>query len=266
VGGGPTPDRFDLVWRKIDRAKEHIGALEAAIDSFRQTQPFTVITEDDHSGPDRLQARIDGKPKPIPSDVALALGDAVHNLRTSLDYFACAVVPTVGNDTGFPISRRRQQTAHDRNSLVGSKMNGCTKPLRAAVLALRPEPGGAEEYLWSLNELDVVDKHRLLLTVGLAYRSFTFDAAAMLRGLADFTKDLPPAPLSLRPADRYPVDENAVLFRAPRDFFEKTGGVTFNFEAAFGEPQTLQGKPLVPTLHELVGNVEGLLQTLAPLA
>jgi hypothetical protein len=58
-----------------------------------------------------------------------------------------------------------------------------------------------------IHHLDAVDKHRLLLTVGIAYELLIFDAAEPLRELADWTKDLPVMPLGIRPAERYPVQE-----------------------------------------------------------
>jgi hypothetical protein len=82
--------------------KQHAEELERVLIAYRDSQPFTVITEPDPE-PGFVRARIDGAPKPVPVDVSLVLGDAMHALRTALDHFACAAVGTPANDTAFPI-------------------------------------------------------------------------------------------------------------------------------------------------------------------
>ena len=76
------------MWMKIGRARQHIEELRRALTEYANSVPCTVVREADPDEPGWLRARIDGEPKPIPDEVPLILGDAVHNLRTSLDYFA----------------------------------------------------------------------------------------------------------------------------------------------------------------------------------
>jgi hypothetical protein len=257
--------RFDHVWLKLDRAKQHIDDVEAAIIAFHRTNPYVVVAEDDPQTGKRT-AKIGRKPAPIPSTVPLILGDAVHAIRASLDYFANAAVPVPTDETGFPVPRQsRVPTARDLKSLVDGKVAGASKQLRQALCALQPYPGGHGEYVWLIHRLDAIDKHRLLLTVGIAYRSVIFDAAANLRGLADWTNDLPPMPIGLRPAQRYPVQEGTPLFTADPDFFDKQKDLKFSFDVAFGEPKILEGEPVVPTLRRLLNEVDGLLKRLIPL-
>lgn len=256
---------FDHVWLKLDRAKHHIDNLEAAIIAFHRTDPYVVVTEDDpQTG--RRTAKIGGAPTPIPSDVPLILGDAVHAIRASLDYFMYAAVPVPLDQTVFPVPRQsRVPTARELKTLVDGKIAGASKQLRQALYGLQPYPGGHGEYIWLIHHLDAVDKHRLLVTVGVAYSSFAFDAAADLRGLTDWTKDLPPMPIGLRPANRYPVQNGSALFTADPDFFEKHKDLKFTFDVAFGEPQILVGEPVVLTLRRLLDEVDGLLKRLIPL-
>jgi hypothetical protein len=41
--------------------------------------------------------------------------------------------------------------------------------------------------------------------------------------------------------------------------------VKFTFGVAFGEGEVVQGEPLIPTLHQLVNLVEGLVEPFLPL-
>jgi len=249
----------------MGRAKQHVDDLEAAIIAFHRTNPYHVIIEDDpQTG--RRTAKIGREPAPIPDTVPLILGDAVHAIRCSLDYFAYAAVSAPTDQTVFPVLRQsRVPTARELKTLVDGKVVGASKQLRQALYALQPHFGGHGEYIWLIHHLDLIDKHRLLVTIGIAYSSFIFDAAAMLRGLTDWTKDLPPMPIGLRPASRYPVQNGSALFTADPDFFEKHKDLKFTFDVAFGEPQILVGEPVVPTLRRLLDEVDGLLKRLIPL-
>jgi hypothetical protein len=194
------------------------------------------------------------------------LGDAVHAIRSSLDYFAYAAVPTPGRNTEFPIPRQaKKPTVQDLKSLVEGNVAGASQQLRQALRALEPYPGGNGEYLWLIHDLDSTDKHHRLITMGSAYRVITFDAATMLRGLADWTQDLPAMLIGLRPISRCPIEEGTVLFTADPDFFEQQKDLKFSFDIAFSKPQILEGEPVVPTLRSLLDKVEGLLKRLIPL-
>jgi hypothetical protein len=257
--------RFDHVWLKLDRAKQHVDDLEAAITAFHRTNPYPLVTEDDPQTGKRM-VKIGRGPAPIPDAIPLILGDAVHAIRTGLDYFAHAAVPVPTDQTLFPVPRQsRVPTPRELKALVDGKVAGASKQLRQALYALQPYPGGHGEYIWLIHHLDAIDKHRLLLTIGTAYQSFGFDAAAMLRGISERTKDLPAVPIFLKPAERYPVQEGTPLFGADPEFFEKDPDLKFTFQVAFGEPQILVGEPVVPTLRRLLDEVEGLLKRLIPL-
>jgi hypothetical protein len=235
---------LDGVWLKVSRAKKHIGDLEAAIVAFHETKPYLVVAEDDPQTGKRI-AKIKGEPPPIPNEVSLILGDAVHAIRTSLDYFAFAAVPASTKDTAFPVWRQKRiPTARDLKSLVASKVGGASKRLTQTLCALQPYQGGHEENVWLIDHLDVVDKHHLLVTIGVAHSAFAFDIAPLFRGLRDWTKDLPAIPIGIRPADRYPVQNGTALFSADPELFEKLGELHFTFDVAFGSLKCSQVSPL----------------------
>jgi len=94
------------------------------------------------------------------------LGDAIHNLRTALDHLAYRLVsvgpkPHWRGKVYFPIADSAEEFVSRIGGIKKRLRHDAVKPL-AAIKAYR---GGAGEILWQLNELDIIDKHRLLLPV-----------------------------------------------------------------------------------------------------
>ena len=257
------------VWHKVDRSKRHIDDVEAQIIAFHESNPYPVVIEDDPRTAGKRIAKIGSPLIALPTSITLCVGDAVHNLRAALDHFVYAAVPAArrSHKTDFPVWRSpRHPTSSEVKLMVQQKARGASALLIDALHRLDAYEGGSGQFVWLLDRLDVVDKHRLLLTVNYAYRSFTFDVAALLRGVADWTADLPVTPVSYRPADRYPVQEGTELFIADAEWFEQQGdNMKFTFEIAFGEPKIIEGEPIVSTLRRMVDEVEGLLKRLIPL-
>jgi hypothetical protein len=131
----------------------------------------------------------------IQEQVPLTFGDAVHNLRSALDHLACDLVRlNGGNDDDrayFPISIKSEM-AFENKLKVGNnnKINDACSPVLNAIRALRPywegSPGmlenedearphpfsaerldsGGNWGLAMLHELDIIDKHRLVIATG----------------------------------------------------------------------------------------------------
>lgn len=256
---------FEGVWLKLDRAKQHIDDLEAAIIAFHRTNPYPVVTEDDPQTGKRV-LKIKGKPRPVPNTIRLILGDAVHAIRSSLDHFAYAAVENPPNlrEVAFPIWGGNTVPTTDKFKAVAKgKMPGISKKLMEVVCALQPYRGGNEEILWLINELDVIDKHRVLILVDTYPTRFQFDVRGLFAGM-DVPYDVPSIIWGIKTREP-PIEDGTVLFEADPEGFEKHKDLQFAFEIAFGEPEILKGKPVVPTLRRLLDEVEGLLKRLIPL-
>lgn len=254
---------FTGMWGKMNRAKQHVSDLETAVVAFHKANPYPVIIDDNPKMGTRA-AKLGGPLTPIPREVPVLVGDAIHNLRSALDHFMYAAVAAPSRATYFPVfSGPGSRTAKELKALVHGKTKGASPDLTKALLAIEPYSGGNGEYLWVINDLDITDKHRLLLTIGTAFSAMTLD-------LADLAPLIFPDggsfPLSLRPSDRYPLKEGTELYVAPPGEFEKHRNLKFTFDIAFGEPKVLEGEPIVPTLRRLIDEVEGLLQRLIGLA
>jgi len=153
---------YDAVWKKYERAGEHIKNLWLAVEAFREANRDKVGTKTDEQSGDVVHYL---KSVPIvPVEIRLILGDAIHNLHSSLDYLAHAIVRPVGTkavrDTKFPIGDTAEGFSAELPRCVKGAREYCLQTFRR----IEPYRGGNGHPLWQLHKLDIVDKHRLPLT------------------------------------------------------------------------------------------------------
>lgn len=155
---------------KLNRAKKHtidaqtaIVALENAYAPAIEQHPDTGAQSLIHDVPDTRE--------PI-ENLSLVIGDAIHNLRSALDYAWYATIERLLPDklsryTSFPIRKKRKDV---ENCLRGIEVDTRCKPLFDCVLSdIQPYEGGNNSsVLYILHELDITDKH--LLSLGLSRR------------------------------------------------------------------------------------------------
>jgi hypothetical protein len=73
---------------KIERANHHIDDLKSKISVFLESNPYTISGYiDDTNRPTYRVSNV----QPIPPSLLVITGDAVQNLRSALDYLACAL-------------------------------------------------------------------------------------------------------------------------------------------------------------------------------
>lgn len=182
---------------KIERADHHIDKLEEAFSSYVSANLKAMRGEFDPNTREFRKAQIG---IPLPDRTALIIGDAVHNLRVSLDH---AYWIMVENNGGQWADRIKFPFFSDRPSAEGS-INGqppSSRPSRQALDyifgELEPFPGG-KFALYDLHKLDITDKHQLLLPTLIrihitetSYLSFTDIKGG--EPLNMFGGDLPPS-------------------------------------------------------------------------
>ncbi len=149
---------------KIERANKHIADAEDAILALVDTKTATVQHDSD-TGYQRLIHDIPEHENAL-LNLSLIIGDALHNLRTALDYgWASALdkhVPAAVSDFNkFPIRDTREQV---EDALHGLKIQArCPALFEIIVSNIQPYEGGQAGVLHALNALDISDKHLLLL-------------------------------------------------------------------------------------------------------
>ncbi|MGA9114948.1 MAG: hypothetical protein WB802_14300 [Candidatus Dormiibacterota bacterium] len=239
------------VWRKIERADLHVKDFKRLRARFQDEKAKAVVCQGDQEDPRGVVWRL--VDVSVPDDLRLVVGDAVHNLRTSLDYLVDILVRA--NDqspetyTAFPVWRKRGVPGRaPLESLVCRKVRGVAPKVFHAFEALQPYEGGAHEQLWALDQLDIIDKHRLplLLTMRLASRG----AQVRIGNRAD-EDERPPAYLGFS-IEFPPFKDGDVLARLPRAGDPKTDDrVKFAFDVALGEPEILRGDQVLLALSKM---------------
>jgi hypothetical protein len=130
--------------------------------AFLETHPYQSVGEDDPQSGDRIvKFRLISE---SPPELAIVLGDAIHNLRSALDHLACQIVLAGGGKpnthTAFPIFYAQKTFEAKFNG----KIHGASQKMLDLVRGLNPYRRG-NELLWALHKLDIIDKHRLLIPV-----------------------------------------------------------------------------------------------------
>lgn len=219
---------------KVDRANKHIGDADALIE---------IIVAD----LDAIASLADGDPQTgeigdrlARNEVALRLviGDAVHNLASALDHLAWQTVPKSQRDgsTGFPFFRDKPRNKDHICSLVEQKVGGARQEVRKAFRALEPHKEGKHHHLWVLHELDITDKHRLLITTRRQHVIEVTDAGGISDSVSYSVGDGgTEQEAAIQPADIQPNDN-----------FEAS------FDIVFDEPGVAELEPVGPFLRTLV--------------
>lgn len=240
---------------KIERAKHHIVDLERELEEFLTQQPFeTIIQQDPSAGKKFIKIKTN---KPIPIELSLIIGDVVHNLRSALDLL---IFSLVGDKTGRPRSIQFPFASDQdkfEEAIVSRQINLAGEKVVDAVRSRRPYPKG-NDLLWGLHELDICDKHKLILPTANV-TSITADDLGKLDPSLSFIKG--PGVL------KFVNLENGVMFdivlptanrserRARRAFEEKTKHQP-DFTICFGKGQPFEGRIILPLLEKLVHEVE----------
>ena len=172
-------------WAKVNRARHHIDALAADIDSFLGSTAYEVLPEPGDE-PNETIYRL-RMPRPIPVHFSTTIGDALHNLRSALDCAAYELARRhVGRDLTekeelaceFPIrddpgKLDRFFSERGRQDLYGPRERQAIRDVQPAwlhdevarrgTMELHPrEEEVTYDLLWLLSRLSNIDKHRRL--------------------------------------------------------------------------------------------------------
>ncbi len=155
---------------KLRRADRHIAELRALLEPVAAIASNSIVSEPDVD-PSKLIYRVMDVP-PIDPAASVIIGDVLHNLRSALDHLAGQLL---FHDSARPPTRETQfpiyESAVDRKGLprdVTIKPGIRDKQILAALKDIQPYARGHEpagEALWIVHQLNIIDKHRLLLTV-----------------------------------------------------------------------------------------------------
>jgi hypothetical protein len=148
---------------KVEWAMKHVNDLSRILTDFAKGYAHEVFIEHDPDGGDDVLKVRQGT---LPTEFLLTLGDALHNLRTALDYAMNEIeFLTVGKRatfTKFPVYDTRNGLENAANG--GLKQKAPEKIIKCILDGIQPYAGGKGFLIWALHTLDIEDKHRLLIT------------------------------------------------------------------------------------------------------
>jgi hypothetical protein len=150
---------------KYDWAKKHFDNFEASLEVFKKTSPCGVRREQDPQSGEIVFYAL--SVPSIPPELLLIAGDAIHNLRSTLDHLAWKLVEANGSTPTEATSLPIFDTPEKYKTGVARKVKGMGQRAIEKIDRLNPYKGGNNE-LWTLHKLDIVDKHRLILTMATA--------------------------------------------------------------------------------------------------
>src|SRR5438067_2313470 len=107
---------FDDAKLKIKRAEKHIADLSSLVNHVAKTYPYRHSVQRHADGSYTLDFEVT---EPLPADIRLIIGDALHNLRSALDFLACECVLMGGgpaNYIKFPIWDDEEKLVNALNS------------------------------------------------------------------------------------------------------------------------------------------------------
>jgi len=144
---------------KLARAKHHIRDLESLFDAFISNNPHRIETEVDDQGI-KVIGRFD---RPIPVETSAIIGDAIHNIRASLDHLVAAAVRANGQQVSRYNSFPMYEKKSDFEGGVAGKLAGCSDAFVGFVKSREPYGGGKGAKIYAISKMDNLDKHITLL-------------------------------------------------------------------------------------------------------
>lgn len=244
-----TVTRVEIIEAKVKRADKHIIDLGHAVAAFLDSKPYKVGSKNHPALEDATTFFVE-KAIAIPANIPIVAGDAIHNLRSALDHLAWQLVEasgsTAGTWTGFPIYDPSKFSTHKKEvAFFERKVQGMRPEIVDAIRRENPYKGG-NHTLWAIHDLNIVDKHHLLLATGFASPRFrvrdTFDVPLM---------------------GWFPIKEGedivTITHKVSPD--EK---IEFAFEIILGEDGVFQGEPLLVAFQTMLDVVKNLVSNFSP--
>jgi len=245
----PRVSIFSSSRAKIARAKFYLDDLLHQTRAYLSRSPVAIefVPEEDGNGFKRI-ARV---AEHVPVEIALTIGDVVHNLRVALDYLAIDIVrpfdPKFQN-ASFPFCG---PAADLEEAMKKRLITKAPVDIANMIRALRPYSGG-DEMLKAIQLFDNAEKHSLITPVTSCAIQPTF--------LADFVTGL----YITRPEEHalVPVADDAVLDRhVPQSAL--TNDLFTDIMVAFDHNQPLAHKDVVVALRTITTHVEGIVGSFA---
>jgi hypothetical protein len=235
-------DPFESSRRKIANAEKHHLNLHREIEAFERLNPYKRVVEPHPDKPDHVVHKVK-LTKELPVSIADTVGDIVQNLRNALDNATYAVAVASGRvnpkNAAFPFARSVAEMA---NSLGRSK--DVPKEIQSLFCGFQPYLGG-DEVLWTLNEMCVADKHKMVIPIGTGIVS----AGVNVQGTGFFEMPTPHVWNRTK-------NEMELITLGPKAEYHYD--LSFHVFVAFNDIEIVDGKPVLRVLYALGRKVQSI--------
>jgi hypothetical protein len=229
---------------KLERAKKHIFDFEVQARTFLDSEPYKIGA--------KLRSDINhymlyiGSIEPLPETLSLIVGDAVHNLRSALDHIAWQLVLAAGGTpnkhTYFPICEAPQQY---RSAIGQGEINKLNIGAKETLRLVQPYESGNDSLL-HLHQLDIADKHRLVIAVNSVVSVWGLKRESIWLGSVGFGEK---------------AETGDDLFYIPVDTYDKSHkNLKIGFEITFGKSEILAGEPVLIILQAMADVVDNIIR------
>jgi hypothetical protein len=254
----PASHPLDGCWAKIERAKEQIGSLNREITTLLNSGAYSIVGE---SQPERCRYAFKVLGPPIPLRIAVIAGEIIHQFRSCFDHVVWALAKKNGiPDTErivFPVCGTPEKYERAmRNGII----KGVSDSDRLLIEAMQPYRSSdpPNSILQIVHDLDIADKHRLLVVVTHALlmgNTITIDAKV------DLGIELPPSATGRFPwAIEDGIETHWINLRGTPDPHCKID-VNSTIQIAFEHVGTQKRQAVIPILMHLGDGIERLINT-----
>ncbi len=252
--------RPDDVHLKVEWAYKHIEELHSALDAFINSDPYSVSVKTNPETGHHIYYV--SKISDVSPDILLLAGDILQILRSALDYLVYALViannGTPTKQTGFPIFDNFPLTPDQQTAFAG-KIKGMRDDAKSMIQSLDPYKG-RNNPLWRLHALNIIDKHRFILTGGVTTWEFNVGQHLTEIGIASPTTNS--TDVWVKPLNPQPIELGQELLIDSPDM-KVNKNIQFKFHVAFNEPGICVGEPMILVLRQSLNVVRNIVEKFA---
>lgn len=159
---------------RLERASHHVQYFNQLVAVFCGSNPceFVILNDDPYPGQQTVKAM---GTKPVPGIIPVVAGEAIHNLRTALDYVAWALVKIGEKASGVCLDSRAltqvqfpfSNTPDKTEETIRHRTPGVSTEVVELLRSVQPYQAGYGA-LTSFAALNRIDKHRTILAAVVA--------------------------------------------------------------------------------------------------
>lgn len=238
-------DPFESPKLLLARADENLAELDQRIRAFLERKPWAHVTDQDpKTGWDRYKIRLNAK---LPGGLRAVFGDAIGNLRHTLDQAVCAASAALGvtdlKNVYFPVS----DTPEGLESVIKTRCRKVPRELLPYLRSLKPYRRPANFY-WAISKLAAANKHVMLAPM-LVASSGGVGIHGGARGLG----------VDWMPQGTWDSTKNELTVALVRPGVKPNYNLSIRLEVHLDDPGGILSGPALPLLSLMYGNVAGAL-------